>query len=325
MRVALALATDTTGSLDKRRLRAIVKSVSDQGRPVPDLPNQDAFVYVLVRRLLSRVEQAYRRIGVPPLPETVIGTLGPSDWNAFSAHFDRSTALVVIHGPAMVLYYLLAKAAAQAFATVEAVGRCRLPAVPPRNQVLLAAQRLAELACALAHDRDPSSAPAYVPPADWPFWNVTWRIVEGMELFVVAHEYGHLMEAHGRPSVKVIPPRAAESLEPLRAEFAADASAMLAMLNVTDLENLELALQGPLILMIFLDLMCKEGLLPAPVEHPRADERLRFLRDTMLNFPGTPATRQGLRNIVSISKQLERRLRTTWALARTRFGFSRVG
>jgi hypothetical protein len=325
MAVAVALSKNRDGTVNDDRMRHLLEYISDRSAPVPGLPQQESGSHALLSRLLARIETAYTRMGASPLPETVVGTLGTSDWNAFSAHFEQATALVVVHGPALVFYHLLAKAIAQAVVTITEEGGAALGELPPRDQALLAARRLAELARALSEARDPAAAPSYVPPGDWPFWRFANLLCEGIELFVVAHEYAHLMEAHGRPGVFVVPPAQGEHLESMRAELAADAAALLSLIALPDHEAPELTLLGPMVLMIFLDLMTEEGLLPAPVEHPSAAERLNLLRVALRSYPGNRSAKALLRNIVGVSQTVETTLRSVWSLAREHFGFKSEG
>lgn len=158
-------------------------------------------------------------------------------------------------------------------------------------------------------EKNPIGVHPYAPPRDWRFWNIVAAWTDGIELFILAHEYGHLI--HARDSASVLRDHDLlhenDSIEdPVTSELAADRFALKVVWRIHGIARQPwLAAFGPLVFLWFLARLEAEAehLLRGP-NHPTAPARLLHAED-MVSEPEDSA----------IWAVMKRRLDAAWSIA----------
>lgn len=278
------------------------------GTSHPDAPNQDVASYEILQRLVERINKACLRAGWEPLSGPVVGTLARPDVNAFCAAFFGSTALIVLHSSVLVFAQLLAKCVVPAICARTSEHSVVLGGDPDEKQFRRAACRLAQLISAIQSQKGPSSAPPYTPAPTWLFWSIVQCFVESIEMFVVAHEYGHLMVSHGKH------PFGDGEISPKSEELCADFFAMSVAILDQHIAHPEIRVIAPLVMFKVFSLMERDGVVVAPTSHPLNSQRLHFLRDEVLE--GLADQEQPwLARILKVNASVEARIEKVWAAA----------
>ncbi|HXD31000.1 MAG TPA: hypothetical protein VN643_07785 [Pyrinomonadaceae bacterium] len=280
--------------------------------PASGRPHQDVSTLAIMTNLLRRVESATSRLEITPLEDSVIGTLGETSLNAFNASFFGATSLIAVHSHLMVFIQLLAKSVCQCISDRTPDGGLRIGVRPPAEQFLLGTQHLSELIQAIRDRRDPTSAPVHIAAPGWYLWRPVHSIVDSIELFIVGHEYAHLLMDHREPFFVATLP---DKMTGQDVEHIADFFAQIVLLSDANATDLYLAVVSPLLFFKSLALMERDSILPYPKEHPASSERLAFLLESLAFLATTPAPRKILQDLLGVWSNIDGLLEEAWAVA----------
>jgi len=306
---------EQTGDEDKTRslwADAWNNSLDRMSTPVAGQPDQDVATFEITTRLLKRVEDAALRLEVKPLDNSVIGTLAERSINAFNTSFFGTTSLIVVHSHLLIFIHLLAKAICLCISAKAPEGILQIGVKPPRKQLSEGTQRLSELLCAMRDHRDPAAALAYIAPVGWFLWHPVYSIVDCMELFVVAHEYAHLLMTKGEG---IFSPEYLNATSPHDEEHSADLFAQVTVIADANPADIYLAVLSPLLLFKSLALMEQESILPPAEGHPASSQRLELLVQSLTLLATRPTPRTPLLDMVGVWSNVERLLEDAWAMA----------
>jgi len=270
--------------VDAAWLQAFERTARRLAEPSADLPHQDSAMFGILSGMVAEVETVAVALGFPRLPATVIGTLDENSLNAFNASFFGTTSVIVVQRRMMLFVHLLMKAVCLCTIVLEPK-KLVLGRRPEAEQFAEGIGRLRELASAIRTDGGIGSIPPNLSPPGWPLMPAAAQLLHSIELFIVAHEYGHLLMARG---VRLFDP---ESNAPtLDEEHEADFFALLVVLKTVDPKNPVLHALAPLVFFRMLQLMENASLLPTPRNHPSSAERFEFLLQilTLLLSKGQP-------------------------------------
>ncbi|XXY13605.1 hypothetical protein WME88_35665 [Sorangium sp. So ce216] len=288
-----------------------VDVIAQAENPVSGLPYQDNASYEIVSRLLQRVETACVRLKINPLSAAVVGTLQAEGVNAFSASFFGTTSLVVLHHRSLIFVWLLVKCVVPIVACPSTDGVLLGKRSPPEHYDP-AIERMRELISAMRVQRDPAHAPVYFQPPDWAFAHLAQLCARCVELFIVAHEYGHLVVERGDGSFDV-PPAAEPS--PLHDEYVADCFGYLIVLRDADEKSPAPWALAPLVFFKVLSLMERDGVVPPPVDHPSGADRLSSLVTMFEHLSSNIELQTGARGLLFVWNSVSSLLDDGWALA----------
>jgi hypothetical protein len=287
-------------------------SVHRMSTSVADRPDQDVATLEIVTGLLNRVESAASTLEVKTLDHSVIGTLGEESLSAFSFSFFRATALIGVPAHLMVFVHLLAKAICECISVKTNDGGIRIGVQPPAKQLTNGTHRLAELIRAIRDHRNPMAAPINVPPPGWFLWRPVHSIVECIELFIIAHEYAHLLMNHGEV---MFTPQQGDATSGQDEEHSADVFAQIILLADAARSDLYFAVLSPLLLFKSLALMERHSILPPPRDHPSSDERLQTLLQSLEALATFPSERKPIKDMLGVWSNVERLLDEAWSWA----------
>ena len=310
----LARQTLESGSPSQTRevwTEAWDKVLTEMSTPALGRPYQDVSTLGIVTGLLRRVEVAAVKLQITPLEQSVIGTLGEASLNAFNASFFGATSLIVVQSHLMILIHLLAKSLCQCIAVRTPDGGLRVGVRPSAEQFLLGTQRLAELIRAIRDHRDPSAAPFHMVPPGWFLWRPVHSIVESIELFIIGHEYAHLLADHGKPFFVQMTEMSATDVE-----HGADLFAQVVLLTDANPTDLYLSAVSPLLFFKALGLMERDSILPKAKDHPASAARLEFLLECLAFLSTTPVPRKVLSDLIGVWSNIDGLINEAWAAAR---------
>lgn len=288
-----------------------VNAVEQAEKPVPGLPHQDHASYQLVSRLLRRVEAACARLGINPLSDAVVGTLQADGVNAFNASFFGSTSLIVLHHRSLIFVWLLVKCILPVIACPANAGVV-IGQPSPQEYYEPAITRMRELALAMRVHRDPSCAPVYIQPPGWIFEHLAQLFARCIELFIVAHEYGHLIVERGDGS---FPVPSVEEPSTHHEEYVADFFAYLIVLCDADEQSPAPWALSPLIFFKFLSLLERDGVVPSPIDHPSGADRLATLVAMFDQLSSNTQPPAGARGLLFVWNRVNDLLDHGWSLA----------
>jgi hypothetical protein len=180
--------------------------------------------------------------------------------------------LVVFHLHILTFVWLLAKCVIPTIAVANPSGHIGVGMPPPPDQFASAVSRMRELLLAMRLHQDPARAPVYFQSPNWSFKQPVEICARYMELFIFAHEYGHLVINRGDGSIPAI-----EDASPLGIELQADLFGYAVVLRDADSKSNLLPALSPLILFKFLSLMERHGIVPVPIDHPSSADRMALL------------------------------------------------
>lgn len=252
-------------------------------RPVSGAPPDGGWSTELLERFVRRVERASRRMGVAPLPGVAIGSLPSADLSPLSSHVHGSSAMIAVPIGTMLFANLLAKAVVPLVCRVVDNENGKLHVAlgePARRHTKDALRRFRELMAAVGLHGNPGKAPRYIPSPGWRWWSTASAFRDAMEFFCVAHEYAHLLQAHGRFRLEApaeVPAEEIATQMPLAEELACDAFAMRAAVEDRG-EPLPLRIAGPVAMMKVFALLQRDGHLSVGDRHPRASDRLAIMK-----------------------------------------------
>lgn len=306
------MISDVPNGSDHDWMRAWVDAIDRMADAVPGLPLQDAGTHGIVTRLLRRVDKSCSKLGINPLEETVVGTLGEKGVNAFNASFFGTTSLIVIHEETLIFVLLLAKCLIPMFTVASPSEGISFGAAPPETQFAEAVQRFRELITAMKEHRSPRRAPRYIPPPSWPLHPVVWILIRNIELFVLAHEYGHLIIDRNDGAFL---PGSLQPTSPVDSEYVADMFAYLVLVADSDEKTFVFACFAPMMLFKFLTLLESNGYLPEPEGHPLSEKRLENLLAVFELLAGNTDPKKKLKELMFVWKSIERQIDLAWISA----------
>jgi hypothetical protein len=286
------------------------KVLTEMSTPALGRPYQDVSTLAIVTGLLRRVEAAAVKLQITPLEQSVIGTLGEASLNAFNASFFGATSLIVVHSHLMVFIHLLAKSLCQCIAVRTPDGGLRVGVRPSPEQFSLGTRRLAELIRAIRDHRDPNAAPFHMVPRGWFLWRPVHSIVESIELFIIGHEYAHLLADHGKPFFVQMSEMSAKDVE-----HGADFFAQVVLLTDAKPTDLYLSVVSPLLFFKSLGLMERDSILPNVKDHPASTDRLEFLLECLAFLSKNPVPRKVLGDLIGVWSNIDSLLNEAWAAA----------
>jgi hypothetical protein len=259
--------------------------------------------------LSDLVGKAAGGLGVTPLDDVTVGVLHTRTVDAFSATLFGEANIIGVHIPLMIFAYLIAKATAT-FALVDSPfdSDGAEPRIPEK-EYRLGLRWLTQLVHSVAVDNDPIGIHPYAPPPTWPFWPVVVAWTDGIEIFILAHEYAHLL--HARDSIEELRRLGLlgrdESLDDLvTSELAADRFALKVTWQVKEsAAHAYQAAFGPLTFLWFLARLETEAGRPLRgPNHPGAADRLAHAEKM---FPSSEDA--------AIWGVMKRRLDAAWSIA----------
>jgi hypothetical protein len=305
-----SIISDVPDEQSRDWLRAWANALERMANTVPGLPDQDAGTYGIVADLLHRVDRSCRKAGITPLEGTVVGTLKEKGVNAFNASFFGTTSLIVVHEETLIFVLLLAKCLVPTFTVVSQSKGISFGAVPPEGQFTEAVKRLRELITAMKEHRSPSRAPKYVPPPSWPLHPIVWKLIRAIELFILSHEYGHLVIDRGDGSFL---PEAFRPTSSVDSEYHADIFAYMILVADSDEKSFFFVCFAPMMLFKFLALMESKGYSSEPEEHPQSEKRLKNLLDVYYLLTENADPR--FKELLSVWNSIERQIDRAWISA----------
>jgi hypothetical protein len=162
---------------------------------------EDPVLYGLLVKLADEVESAATALSLPLPPRPLLGTLPTGQVNAMTVLVPGTSEHLVIFESQLFLFALLfSKAVVRAlpferdgdgwvrFSAEQAQVRSN---IEQDREVL---QRFLEVLLAYVVHGAPAAAPQYFPPE--PYQSFAAILRDSMELFVLGHEYGHIIEGH---------------------------------------------------------------------------------------------------------------------------------
>ena len=166
-------------------------------------PYEDAGGYFILSELRREVEQSIRDLGLPLPAPPAFGSLPTGQVNALTIAVPRSDEHVILFEDELFTFALLfSKAVVRAFPSTgqaDADGNVGFTLEPAAVQQRVrddpsVLDRFADVVLAYALTGNPSRAEQYWPEAD--YGRLAELARESMELFVLGHEYGHIIAGH---------------------------------------------------------------------------------------------------------------------------------
>ena len=311
----------------------IARQLSVDEKKLPPLPEtlptryDNPFSYRIVERLIRRLKNTCQLLGVsadkfPPFACIPTGVI-----NAYAANVPGSDNKFLLFDSQVFFFCnLWSKVLATAQPIVDIGSK-----VSTSTDILLVRNylesnptpvvRLRELLHA-SISSSPSDAPPYLPNPNYvPLISL---LRDSMELFIVAHEFGHVYAGHLGPLLAAIPKGANELLsdanQEQRMEYEADAIALLLTMRCLAREGLDFALSyiGPYMFFSGLDILEKYAVRiygPSencePSEHPSNANRQKMLNEMAGIFVEVPEMEMALKlqkSFACLVKELDSRL-----------------
>ncbi len=180
------------------QLGAELKNYYDTPKHWPPCgPHENFAHYRMIQTLADEIERP-----VEGLPRPILGTLATGEINAITLKVPGSTNHVVaIEDQLFPFALLFSKAVALAIPVINStteggfdfhIGMTQVRGHLKENPE--AVQRFQEVILAYILDGKPGKAPRYTPPSH--VISLASPMIMGLELFVLGHEYGHIMAGH---------------------------------------------------------------------------------------------------------------------------------
>jgi hypothetical protein len=317
---------------EQRRIRdQITRTAAESVRQAPSR-YEDPLMYSILVELASSIETAAAQTGMTVPHRPVLGSLPHGQVNALTILVPGTSEHIVLFESQMFLFAsLLSKAVARAFPLTSRDGEWlsfsaqqadierRIDSDP---SVL---RRFTEVVLAYAMTGRPGDAPQYV--EDSPHGLIAGHLREALELFVLGHEYGHVIGGHLTTATRTAALLPGEDTEALdyswRQEHEADVyGAMLAVSAMMRVKRLDGALSywGSDLFFSAMDVMDRAvSLLRTGDErrqtlgsHPPADQRRAYLRRSMRQVLGDEAGGR----LVGMGELVERVVAALWTRTR---------
>ena len=178
-------------------MRALERDVLD-ALNYPTSRYQDPLKHQRLVELAGQIQRAGLKLGLRTVAEPVLGTLRTGTINAMSLQFpELASPLILFESELFTFALLMSKAVVQTFPLVSgprgytfATDKAAVLSVLSRNPELQA--RFSEATLAYVLEGAPSSARPYL--ADPPQARLAQALFDSMELFVMGHEFGHLVD-----------------------------------------------------------------------------------------------------------------------------------
>jgi hypothetical protein len=212
---------------------------------------EDPAKYAIMTHLAKEIEEAATQLGRPLPIKPQIGTLPTGQVNAMAVQVPASNEyLVIFESDLFTFALLLSKVIARAmpfkgsdqgmlqFSTAEEdMGKN----ITDNPEIV---RRFQEVVLAYLIKGKPSAAPPYIP--EEPYGTLAAILRDSMELFIMAHEYGHIIKGH-LSSAEAAPidlggQKGDEVIRNWRQEIEADAQGLELMIYAMGKRGLDLAL-----------------------------------------------------------------------------------
>lgn len=291
---------------ERRGLKAFAHGLREQ---VPGLPDQDRASYDILRPLLDRTIEAARQLGVREPPIVEIGTLMGDDANAEARGAYGAGHVIAVNYPLLVLSLLVAKSVTySAYEVSESA--CRLADGKDPSQVDFGAQQLASLALSLRDHSNPAAAVPSITKVG-PATVAMNAYIAGIEGFLVAHEYAHILHS---ARVAPFPVRLFPGTPSHAEEYAADASGwLLTMIGAQPGDPSPLL--APVALLKCMSIFERDGYVPPTRTHPPYDDRIGSIKTVSEKFfISAKHEKEGVQ-LLKLSSRLEASLERAWTLA----------
>lgn len=275
----------------RRMLSQISRVAGEQFARAPGLPHQDLGTKALIDRLTARIESAAADGGMPALSPTS-GVLWSSEFNAEARAFFGAAPTIIVHQRVFTGSYLLISALAPLFAcpVPRSGGRFVLGRQAGLLSRHLARRHLRQLIEAWTIKNDVGKAPQRLLGMGR-YATFSMTMIDSLEIFIVAHEYGHLLIDAQREALSARYPNAPQFIWSEDPELAADNFAARIVFSDAAKRGIPfpLAFLPPLIFFYFMELLETQGLVPPPKHHPssqaRSSEVVRVLLEGLVNTP----------------------------------------
>ncbi len=317
---------------EQRRLREQLARDAERNRRLAPSPYEDPLMYSILVELAGHIETATTQVRLPVPRRPVLGSLPHGRVNAVTILVPGTDEHLVLFESQMFLFaLLLSKAVARALPLTSRDGEwlgfsVEQGAIEERiDSDESVPRRFTEVVLAYATTGRPGDAPRYV--EDGPRGVIAGHLREALELFVLGHEYGHVVAGHltaaaGRTAL--LPGEGVEALEySWRQEHEADIyGSLLSTAAMQTVKRLDAGLSywGSDLFFSAMDVMDRAvSLLRTGDEtrqtigsHPPAGQRRAVLRDTLRRQLGE----EHANRVVSLGELLERVVAALWERTR---------
>jgi hypothetical protein len=259
-----------------RQLREVIRDLSipvaPPPAPVQGLPDQNPGFHEHAAYLLLQVEQSCLSLGLKPLRGVVAGTIANPRLGAEARRYFDAASVLTVNDNTFLYCHLLAKAITPLVIPLASRSHSNYEEIAGRER-LAAIERLADLLAALTVHDNASRAMPYPMSLLGNHQEMLIELREGMELFVVAHEYSHLTGAAEGP-----PSEASDRSGYVASELAADRFALLVVYeNQRGRPFPKSFVLAPALLMRVFGLLERANIIPPPVSHPPSELRSEAL------------------------------------------------
>lgn len=234
----------------KQKLAAALAAQDEAGDLGQLLPYQNPSSYRLMADLAAKVEAAAQDLGCAIPMRPTFGTIVHPSPNGRAIPVDSDTeCLIVLHDDLFMFAYLLSKAVISAFPANltddERIGFSSLDWREELNRKPIIAERFKQaIICAVCSPGGTGDAPSYL--VEDSHMQLATLLARGVELFVVAHEYGHIIRGHlscGKRASCMIDDLNQEVIEQnYLQEIEADCWGLSLTIRARQMEGLDLAL-----------------------------------------------------------------------------------
>jgi len=212
---------------------------------------EDPITYILISKLAKRIEESADDLSIPIAYRPIIGTLPTGRVNAMAIAVPSSDEFIIVFESGLFIFALLLSKALNMSIPFKGTQENKLTfsydiaevtkKIDANPEIV---NRFRQVLFAYLLEGRPSAAPQYI--LEEPYMNMAEILIDSMELFVMGHEYGHIINNHFLDKKTITSSLGNENVNEIildwKQELEADAIGIKLMIHAMQKNGMDLAL-----------------------------------------------------------------------------------